>query len=527
MTPTIPEKLLALKKREPIRALTSAFKAAFPKGELYLVGGTVRDALMGRDDNKDWDLVVRLVKPDALEKFLKKLGRVDLVGKRFGVWKFLPAAPLPTLSPSGAREAIIDIALPAEASPRQTAIDIALPRTEHSFNSGGYRDVAIDSDPELPIEKDLARRDFTVNAMALRLTPKPMLIDPFDGQKDLRAKIIRTVGEAGERFREDYSRMLRGLRFACQLGFAIEPHTMGAIRVFMPRINDYQHTPLGNMRVVATEIIARELAKALVSDPVRAYDLWHESGATEALMPELLAMRGCKQPVNFHSEGDVWTHTRLALSKIGDDGFKKLFGAEKPTATVYFGTLFHDIGKPATMQTPEEHGTDRVRYTNHDRVGAEMTEAIAKRLTLSAAEGFDIDTEKLAWIVRNHLFVLNGHIDEIRPNTLEKYFFNPNLPGRELLMVMYCDGMAAVPEGGLKPDHLKNLVRLMERIDELAALGAGKKLPPPILNGGEIMKILKIEPGPKVGEIITALREEQLQGKVKTRKEAERFIKNI
>jgi len=177
------------------------------------------------------------------------------------------------------------------------------------------------------------------------------------------------------------------------------------------------------------------------------------------------------------------------------------------------------------MQTPEEHGTDRVRYTNHDRVGAEMTEAIAKRLTLSAAEGFDIDTEKLAWLVRNHLFVLNGQIDAIRPNTLEKYFFNPNLPGRDLLMVMYCDGMAAVPEGGLKPDHLKSLVRLMERLDELAGLGAGRRLPPPIINGGAIMKLLKIKAGPRVGEIIAALREEQLQGKVKTRKEAERFIR--
>ncbi len=516
MTPTLPRKLLALKNRKEIKPLISAFKAAFPKGELYLVGGTVRDALMDRDDNKDWDLVVRLVKPDALEKFLKKLGRVDLVGKRFGVWKFVPRAEVEPHHK-------IDEVQPQHAP----AIDIALPRTEHSFNSGGYRDVSIDSDPELPIEKDLARRDFTVNAMALRLTPKPCLIDPFDGQKDLRAKIIRTVGEPSERFREDYSRMLRGLRFACQLGFELEPHTMGAIRVFMPRVNDYHPTPLGNMRVVATEIIARELTKALTRDPVRAFDLWFESGATETLMPELLPMRGCQQPVNFHSEGDVWTHTRLALSRINDDGFKKMFGGDQPGAMVYFGTLFHDIGKPSTMQTPEEHGTDRVRYTNHDRVGAEMTEAIAKRLTLSAAEGFDIDTEKLAWLVRNHLFVLNGQIDAIRPNTLEKYFFNPNLPGRDLLMVMYCDGMAAVPEGGIKPDHLKSLVRLMERLDELASLGAGRRLPPPVLNGGAIMKLLKLTPGPEVGMLLAALREEQLQGKVKTRKEAEQFIRKI
>ncbi len=501
---TLSPKLLALKNRKEIKPLVNAFKAAFPKGELYLVGGTVRDALMGRTENNDLDLVARLVKPHELEKFLAKLGRVDLVGKRFGVWKFVPT----------------------EAKGEMThAIDIALPRTEHSFNSGGYRDVSVDSDPLLPIEKDLARRDFTVNAMALRLTPKVALIDPFDGQKDLRAKIIRTVGEPLERFREDYSRMLRGLRFACQLGFALEDRTMGGIRAYMPRVNDYQSTPLGNMRVVATEIIARELTKALVADPVRAFDLWNESGATEILFPELLPMRGCTQPTNHHSEGDVWTHTRLALAKIWDKGFQKYFGPEKPSATVYFATLFHDIGKPPTKQTPEEHGTDRVRFTNHDLVGSEMAAAISKRLTLSAAEGYGIDTEKLCWIIRHHLFTLSGKIDDIRPSTLEKYFFNPNLPGRELLMTIYCDSMATVPETGTSLNHLKHLDRLMERIDELASMGAGRKLPPPLLNGGEIMKLLKIEPSPKVGEMITALREAQLEGKVRTQREAKRFIR--
>jgi tRNA nucleotidyltransferase/poly(A) polymerase len=507
MASTLPTKLLSLKNRPPLKELISRFKSAFPKGELYLVGGSVRDALMGRDGGKDLDLVVRLVPANALEKFLAKNGKVNLVGKRFGVWKFVPGF---------------------EAGPQQAqTLDIALPRTEHSFNSGGYRDVSVDSDPELPIEKDLARRDFTVNAMALRLAPTAALIDPFDGQKDLRSKLIRCVGEPAERFREDYSRMLRGLRFACQLGFTLEDHVMGAIRALLPRINDYQHTPLGNMRVVSTEIIARELAKALTSDPVRAFDLWNESGATEILMPEMLAMRNCRQPTNFHSEGDVWTHTRLALSKIGDAGFQKMFGAEKPPALVHFSVLFHDIAKPATMQTPEEHGVDRIRYTNHDRLGAEITEAIAKRLTLSSAEGFGIDAEKLAWLVRTHLFVMHGNVDEIRPGTLEKYFFNPVLPGRELLMLMYCDGMATVPEGGIGPEHLRPLARLIERIKELEAMGAGRRLPAPLLNGGEIMKLLKIEPGPKVGEIIAALREEQLTGKIKTKAEAKKFVKTI
>lgn len=525
MANTLPAKLLSLNKRAPLKELIAKFKVAFPKGELYLVGGSVRDALMGRDGSKDLDLVARLVPANALEKFLAKHGKVNLVGKRFGVWKFMPHEAKPQdrgeTSPGFANRGLAS----GEVSPRPIGLDIALPRTEHSFNSGGYRDVSVDSDPELPIEKDLARRDFTVNAMALRLAPTAVLVDPFDGQKDLRAKTIRCVGEPLERFREDYSRMLRGLRFACQLGFSIEDHAMGGIKALLPRINDYQHTPLGNMRVVSTEIIARELAKAITSDPVRAFDLWHESGATEILMPELLAMRGCRQPANFHSEGDVWAHTRLALAKINDDGFKKMFGAEKPSALVHFSVLFHDIAKPATMQTPEEHGVDRIRYTGHDRLGAEMAEAIAKRLTLSSAEGFGIDTEKLGWLVHAHLFVMHGNIDEIRPGTLEKYFFNPNLPGRELLMLLYCDGMATVPEGGITPEHLAPLRRLMERLDELAAMGAGRRLPAPLLNGGEIMKLLKMEPGPKVGEIIAALREEQLAGKIKTKAEAKKFVK--
>jgi tRNA nucleotidyltransferase/poly(A) polymerase len=501
----LPPALKQLAQRPELKSLVSAFKAAFRGGEIYLVGGMVRDALLGRATGKDFDLVARNADGKDLEKFLKKHGRVNLVGKRFGVWKFIPR----------------------DGEQNAPAIDIALPRTENSFNSGGYRDVNICSDPHLPIEKDLSRRDFTVNAMALRLLPRPELVDPYGGQKDLRKKVLVTVGEPAERFREDFSRMLRGIRFACQLGFTLDPRAMGAIRVFMPRINDYRSTPDGNMRVVATEIIAREMVKAFVANPVRAFDLWYESGATEALIPELLPMRGCAQPDNHHSEGDVWEHTKLALSKINDDDFKKLFNGESATPTVVMATLFHDIGKPPTKQTPEEHGTDRIRFNGHDLVGAEMTAAIAKRLTLSSAEGYNLSTDNLAWIVRFHLFTLHGKIDDIRPNTLEKYFFDPNLPGRELLMTIYCDSMGTVPKDGIKPEHLRHLTRLMERIDELAATGVGRKLPPPLLDGAQIMKIIKEKPGPRIGEIINVLREAQLEGKIRNKKEAEKYLKNF
>jgi putative nucleotidyltransferase with HDIG domain len=504
MKTIIPARLAPLPKKEPLAALIKAYRAAFPKGELFLVGGTVRDALLGKGDSKDYDLVSRGVMAEQLEKFLKKLGRVDLVGKRFGVWKFLP---------KGFEES--------------HALDIALPRTEHSFNEGGYRDVSVSSDPNLKIEDDLARRDFTVNAMALKLTPKLELIDPYEGRTDLRDKTLRTVGNAAERFREDYSRMLRAIRFSCQLGFKIDDETMLGIRLYMQHVNDVRPTPGGNMRIVATEIIAREIIKALVSDPTKAFDLLYDTTATDVLMPELLAMRGCGQPLAYHSEGDVWTHTRIALTRIGDEGFVRYFGKEKPSALVYLATLFHDIGKPPTKQTPEEHGTDRVRFNGHDLVGSEMTESIARRLTFSAPTEVGVDTDKLVWIVRFHLFTLSGKIEEIRPTTLEKYFFNPNLPGRELLQVIYCDSMATVPEGGMKKEHLQHLDALMKRVAELEKLGAGKKLPPPILNGGEIMKLTKLKPGPEVGKLIAALREAQLSGKVKTAAQATAFIRKI
>jgi len=504
MRAALPEKLKKLAHDEAIAPLVLAFKKTFPRGELFLVGGTVRDALLSRSDRKDYDLVARNVPAPRLEAFLKHRGRVDLVGKRFGVWKFVPKGGEPG-----------------------RAIDIALPRTEHSFTGGGYRDVTVDSDPALPIEEDLARRDFTVNALALRLTPSLVLLDPFEGRADLRAKTIRTVGNAAERFREDYSRMLRGIRFAAQLGFGIEDYTMQGIRLFMRNIHDVRATPGGNMRIVSTETIARELLKAFGSNPVAAFDLCYDSTATDVLLPELLPMRGCEQPPNFHSEGDVWTHTRLALSRLGDEGFVKRFGRARPSPLVVMAVLFHDIGKPPAKRTPEEHGTDRIRFNDHDRIGAEMTEAIARRLTFSAPEEVGVDPDRLAWLVRYHLFTVHGNIGEIRPATLEKYFFNPNQPGAELLQVIYCDSMATVPEGGIPKTHLQHLDALTRRIEELAALGAGRKLPPPLLRGEEIMKLRGLSPGPEVGRLIEALREAQLEGAVKTATEAKKFIEGL
>ncbi|HBX16465.1 MAG TPA: hypothetical protein DEF57_04215, partial [Candidatus Magasanikbacteria bacterium] len=259
----------------------------FPEAKIYLVGGIVRDWILKRV-SQDYDFVVSGVPTKKLEAFLKTQGQVNLVGRRFGVFKFTPKKSTLTL-------------------------DIALPRTEHAWGTGGYKDVETQSDWRLPIEEDLKRRDFTINAMALEMSEKK-LIDPFDGQTDLKKKLIKTVGKPRERFKEDYSRMLRALRFAAQLNFTIEKNTWLALIKMMKKISN---------GIVPAEVIAKEFIKSLMSDPVKTLDLWGASGALKYLMPELLKMRNCPQPKEFHAEGDVWTHTRIALKNLTTPAYKK------------------------------------------------------------------------------------------------------------------------------------------------------------------------------------------------------------
>jgi tRNA nucleotidyltransferase (CCA-adding enzyme) len=198
--------------QRPELGFLRALATRFPQAQVYLVGGAVRDAMLGRE-TKDLDFVVRGVPGDALERFLGG-GRVHYVGKTFGVYKFVPNGWDPA-----------------------EAIDVALPRTEHSETlSGAYREFAVQSDPTLRVEDDLGRRDFTVNAMALDVLTGD-LIDPYDGKGDLCKRRLRAVGDPDLRFAEDYSRMLRGLRLACQLTFDWEPGTWASLCRLMPQIN--------------------------------------------------------------------------------------------------------------------------------------------------------------------------------------------------------------------------------------------------------------------------------------------------
>lgn len=470
----------------------------FPDAESYVVGGIVRDVLLRREA-KDYDFVIRGVPADALRTFLESRGSVDLVGRNFGVLKFVPNG------------------WPEGAEP----IDIALPRRDHAEGTGGARDFEVQTDHMLAVEDDLSRRDFTINAMAWDLR-SGRLVDPFGGRQDLDERRIRAVGNATERFTEDRSRMLRCLRFAAQLGFDIEPGTMAAIREYMPRINEkraarkvHERTTLiaDEEFITPREIIARELIKSFVADPVRSLDLWDESGAIRELMPELLAMKRCAQPGEYHAEGDVWTHTRLALEKLRSPEYRAEFGDEWPSALVVLDVLFHDIAKPPTQKTPERDGTDRIRFDGHDKLGAEMTRAIARRLALAApfskGHPLHVDPADLGWIIDRHLLLINDPA-VMRNATLEKYFFTDDRLGQALLRVTFCDGSAALPPGSDTAD-LAHFRTLRERIRSLAALIEERnRLPKPVINGKDIMDRFSVKPGPRIGELIEALREEQL-----------------
>lgn len=486
----------------------------FPRAQIYVVGGAVRDFLLGRS-SKDLDFVVRGVPAEELEKFLETLGKINLVGRNFGVFKFVPAGG-------------------DERSP----IDIALPRTEHAFGTGGYHDFDVQSDPRLAIEDDLSRRDFTVNAIALDISRVGQLkiVDPFDGVKDLEAGLLRAVGKPDDRFKEDYSRMLRAIRFACQLGFQIEEKTWQAIVKNLPHLNDIHSSvelvagqasaenEVKEERVVPYEVAAKEFLKSFLSDPVRAMDLYDGSGAFCELIPELLTMKNCPQPANFHSEGDVWIHTRLALAKLASPEFARQFPDRQISIGLILAVLFHDIGKPLTLTTPEQHGADRIRFNEHDVTGAKMATSIFNRLRLSSPEGLGVDVDKVTWLIGHHMILVHGDIDKMRESTIEKYFFNPDYPSDDLLKLSWLDIATTVPPDG-HPDFAQ-FQQMLARIERLKSLSSTKKnLPPALLDGREIMELFGLKPSPRIGELKEALREEQLSGRVATREAAVDFLR--
>ncbi len=233
-------------------------------------------------------------------------------------------------------------------------------------------------------------------------------------------------------------------------------------------------------------------------------------------MPELLKMKKCPQPAIWHSEGDVWTHTTIALEHLKSKKFKTEFNSQRPGAETIFGVLFHDLGKPYTITK-----TDRIRFHGHDTVSAEKFQTVAERLKL-AAGGLNVEaTEK---IIAKHMLLANPKLNEVKNTTLEKYFFNPNFPGQELLMLMFCDIAASVKPNGRA--DFTNYRLLKTKLKKLKPNVASRTpLAPPLVNGHDIIKNFKLKASPKIGELLALAREAQLKKTIKTKAQGLQFLK--
>jgi putative nucleotidyltransferase with HDIG domain len=292
--------------------------------QAYLVGGCVRDLLLGREP-QDYDVATD-ARPDEVAA---AFAGARLVGAHFGV----------TLVREGDDE-----------------VEVATFRSDHAYRDG-RRPAAVEfeSDPR----QDVLRRDFTVNG--LLMDPRDQrVLDYVGGRADLDARLIRAIGDPETRFGEDHLRMLRAVRFAARLGFEIEPATFAAIERLRTKIH-----------LISAERIRDELARVLTEGGARhGFELLDRSGLLAETLPEVAAMKGVQQPPEFHPEGDVWTHTLMMLE-----------GLRSPTLTLALGVLLHDVGKPPTFRI-----ADRIRFDEHAEVGAAMAERILTRLRFSNQE---------------------------------------------------------------------------------------------------------------------------------------------
>ena len=412
--------------------------------EAFVVGGCVRDLLLEKMP-KDWDVTTN-ARPDKILKIFYD-GKYENI---FGT---------------------VLVPVKLENGETEDVVEVTTYRSEQGYSDRRHPDKITFEDN---LDKDLSRRDFTVNAMAMRLFPAKTaeITDLFGGEKDLKKKIIRAVGEPEDRFKEDALRMMRAIRLACQLNFSIEGKTERAIIKMA-----------GGIKFVSGERIRDELIKIFESD--RAYDglmMLHEFKLLQYIIPELERGVGVNQ--NKHHIYTVFKHSILSLKYTPSKKWQ-----------VKFASLLHDIAKPQTKRIIKGDAT----FYNHDMVGAKVATKIMQRLKFSNA-----DAEKVVTLIRNHMFYYNvGEVTESSVRRLIRKVGEENLA--DLIDLRIADRLGSgVPKA--KPYKLRHLEYMMEKVRHDAVSVKMLKI-----NGDDLMKVLKIEPGPKIGAILDVLLSEVIE----------------
>ena len=408
--------------------------------EAFFAGGCVRDMLLGKPAH-DID-VATSARPEDVQRIFS---RTVAVGAQFGVIVVL----------EGGAE-----------------FQVATFRSDGAYADGRHpASVAFTT-----AEGDAQRRDFTINGLFFDPIEKRIL-DFVGGEADLKAGLIRCIGNPEERFREDKLRLLRGVRFAASLGFEIEQETWIELC-----------SGAGEIVAVSAERIRDELVKMFLHPSrVRGFDLLDRSGLLEIVLPEVAAMKGCEQPAEFHPEGDVFVHTRLMLSLLPPEA----------SVPLVFSTLLHDIGKPPTFQVDP---TGRIRFNGHESVSATMTESIFSRLRFSNAE-----TEATVTAVKNHMAFKD--VQNMRVATLKRFLARPTMDDELELHRVDCLGSHGM---------LDNYEFLLAKREEFSR---EPLIPPPLISGNDLIAMGR-KPGPAFKQILDAIQVRQLEGALRSREEA-------
>lgn len=330
-------------------------------------------------------------------------------------------------------------------------------------------------------EGDAQRRDFTVNGLFYDPMEEKIL-DFVGGQDDLKAGLLRAIGDPAERFAEDKLRLLRAVRFATTLGFEVDPSTWSAVKQFAPEIH-----------AVSTERIREELSKILLSpNRVRGFDLLDESGLLREILPEIEALKGCEQPPEFHPEGDVFIHTRLMLSLL----------APNASLTLILSVLIHDIGKPATRLVDD---TGRARFNGHEGVSAQMGFQILQRLRFP-----NEIIDAILPAVRLHMSFKD--VPKMKISTLKRMMARPTFEEELELHRVDCLGSHGM---------LDNHALLLAKREEFAS---EPLIPPPLLSGHDLIQ-LGWKPGKRFAKILESIQTCQLEGLLNSREEALEWIR--
>jgi len=417
----------------------------------------VRDLLLGREP-KDYDVATDATPQQVMEIFPETYA----VGAQFGV--VLVPAPEEQIVSGG------------EPSAKSHCVEVATFRSDIGYSDGRHPDeVRFSRAPQ----EDVARRDFTINGMLL----DPITCEVSDyvgGREDLKAGIVRTIGEPKRRFEEDKLRMLRAVRFAARFEYVIDQDTFAAMQELASQI-----------QMVSHERVRDELTRMLIEGRGhRAFLLLDKSGLLEQVLPEISRMKGVQQPPEFHPEGDVFIHTLMLLDNL----------PQPCPMTLAWGALLHDVGKPATFRV----APDRIRFDEHVEVGVKIAEVICRRLRFSNDE-----TEQILALIDNHMRF--GHVSRMKESTLKKFMRLPAFD--EHLALHRADCLAS---------H-----RILTTYEFL--LQKRKEIPPetmrpkPLVTGDDLIAAGHT-PGPRFKEILGAVEDAQLEGRLLSRDQALEFV---